>query len=475
MVVGFDLDMTLIDSRPGVAATLESMVRDFALAIDVDEVCARLGSPLDQLLAPYVEAERIPGLVDTFRARYPDHAITASRALPGAHEALDSVRTLGGRRLVVTGKFTANARRHLDALALDVEHLVGDVWGAQKGPVLVEHGATVYVGDHVHDVAGAHAAGALSVSVLTGGCTEAELLAAGTDVVLASLSDFPDWWEEHVLDRRLDALASDLRSLGSVLVAYSGGADSAMLLAAAVQALGPDQVAAGTGYSDSLPLAERSPAHNFAEGLGVRVLTPATHEMDRAGYRANAGDRCYFCKAELLDVLGPLAQDHGLAHVATGTNADDLAAGFRPGIRAAQERGARTPLADAGLSKDQVRAASRRWGLPTWDKPAAACLSSRIAYGVEVTPFRLGRVERAEVAARAALDAHDLEVRNLRVRDLGQEALLEVDAVLVEQIAAFPDVLAAVRLAGFARVGLDPAGFRSGSLTERLVEPERYR
>ena len=137
----------------------------------------------------------------------------------------------------------------------------------------------------------------------------------------------------------------------------------------------------------------------------MRHLRPATREMDRDGYRANDGDRCYFCKAELLDVLGPLAAEHGLAHVATGTNADDAVAGFRPGIRAAAERAAVTPLLDAGLTKAQVRAASRRWGLPTWDKPAAACLSSRVAYGIEITPARLVRVDRAEAAAREALAA----------------------------------------------------------------------
>jgi uncharacterized protein len=260
-----------------------------------------------------------------------------------------------------------------------------------------------------------------------------------------------------------------------VLVAFSGGADSALLLAAAVRALGPGNVAAATAYSDSLPEAERSPARAFAESLGVRVLTPQTHEMAREGYRANAGDRCYFCKAELLDVLAPLAGEHGLAHVATGTNADDAVAGFRPGIRAASERGAITPLADAGLTKADVRAASRAWGLPTWDKPQAACLSSRIAYGLEVTPARLARVERAELAARTALAAAGIAVENLRVRDLGDGARLEVDRTRVADVAAAADVTEAVRSAGFARVEVDPRGFRSGSMNELLAEPERYR
>ncbi len=187
------------------------------------------------------------------------------------------------------------------------------------------------------------------------------------------------------------------------MVAFSGGADSAFLLAAAVRALGAENVAAATAYSDSLPASERGPAQEFAESLGVEVLTPRTAEMEREGYRANDGDRCAFCKAELLDVLGPLAEEHGYDAVATGTNADDARAGFRPGIAAAADRGAVTPLKDAGLTKEQIRTASREWGLPTWDKPAAACLSSRVAYGIEITPARLARVERAEAALREAL------------------------------------------------------------------------
>jgi len=278
---------------------------------------------------------------------------------------------------------------------------------------------------------------------------------------------------DDVLDRRVDALLADLRSRGSVLVAYSGGADSALLLAAAVRALGARDVGAATAYSDSLPQGERGPARELAERLGVRVFTPRTHEMDREGYRANAGDRCYFCKAELLETLLPLAEEHGFAHVATGTNADDAVAGFRPGIRAADERGAITPLRDAGLTKQQVRDVSRAWGLPTWDKPAAACLSSRIAYGIEVSPFRLGRVERAETGVRAALAAAGIDVRNVRVRDLGERGRLEVDAAVVPDVRETPAVLAAVTDAGFAEVELDPHGFRSGSMNAAL--PAAYR
>jgi uncharacterized protein len=475
LVVGFDLDMTLIDTRPGFAATLEALGRETGVQMDVAAMSAKLGPPLSLLLEPYFEADRIDHLVDRFRSHYPGIAIEPTLDLPGAHDALAAVRRHGGRSVVVTGKFTPNARLHLDHLGFDVDELAGEVWGVGKAAVLTEHGATVYVGDHVHDVEGALAAGALSVSVLTGGCSAEELRAAGTHVVLPDLTAFADWLDEHVLAVRLAALEEHLRSLGSVVVAFSGGADSALLLAAAVRALGPSRVAAATAYSDSLPQAERSPALDFARSLGVRVFTPETHEMEREGYRANAGDRCYFCKAELLDVLGPLAEREGFAAVATGTNADDAVAGFRPGIRAAAERGAVTPLRDAGLTKAQVRAASRAWDLPTWDKPAAACLSSRVAYGIEVSPSRLARVEHAEVAVRAALADAGLAVTNLRVRDLGDRGSIELDAALVPAATALPAVVEAALAAGFEEAVVDPKGFRSGSMNEALPDPERFR
>ena len=270
-----------------------------------------------------------------------------------------------------------------------------------------------------------------------------------------------------MLAARIEALDQALRGLGSLVVAFSGGADSAFLLAAAARALGPDNVVAATAVSPSLAAHELSAAAGFAAGLGVRHETPRTDEMAREGYRANAGDRCYFCKAELLDVLRPLADRLGIRDVATGTNADDAVAGFRPGIRAAAERGALTPLRDAGFTKAEVRAASRAWGLPTWDKPALACLSSRVAYGVAITPQRLARVEQAEVALRAAMDSAGATVRDLRVRDLGDRARVEVDADLVGWLADRPQVLAAV--AGFDAVEVDPRGFRSGSMNDALA------
>ena len=260
-----------------------------------------------------------------------------------------------------------------------------------------------------------------------------------------------------------------------MVVAFSGGADSAFLLAAAVRALGAENVVAATAVSSSLPASELDAAARFAADLGVRHVLPETDEMSREGYRANAGDRCYFCKAELLDVLGPLAAELGVAHVATGTNADDARAGFRPGIRAAAERSAVTPLLDAGLTKAQVRAASRAWGLVTWDKPAAACLSSRVAFGLEISPARLARVEHAEAAVRAALAAEGIASADVRVRDLGERARLEVDREAVDAVSASAAVLEAVRAAGFPDVEVDPRGFRSGAMNELLPDPARYR
>ena len=270
------------------------------------------------------------------------------------------------------------------------------------------------------------------------------------------------------LDSRLALLLDRLRELGSVLVAFSGGADSAFVLAAAARALGAERVVAATAVSASLPAAERNSARSFAEDRGLRHVEVPTHEMGREGYAANAGNRCYFCKSELLDVLLPAARDCGMAHVATGTNADDAVAGFRPGIRAAAERGAVTPLLDAGLTKAQVREASRRWGLSTWDKPAAACLSSRVAYGIRITPDRLTRVERAEVALRVALAAEGLTSPDVRVRDLGDSGRIEVGRDIVDVVSRSQAVLDAVRGAGFTDVEVDPRGFRSGSMNELL-------
>ena len=195
LVVGFDLDMTLIDTTPGFVAVLQVLGAELGVDFPVETMAARLGPPLETMLAAHLPAEAVGPAGDRFRSIYPDHAITSVPLLPGAYDAVAAVRRHAGRVIVVTGKYAANARLHLDHLDLDVDHLEGWVWGVGKADVLRREGPAVYVGDHVHDVEGARAAGVTSVSVLTGGCTRAELLAAGTDVVLDDLREFPSWLE----------------------------------------------------------------------------------------------------------------------------------------------------------------------------------------------------------------------------------------------------------------------------------------
>ena len=477
-VVGFDLDMTLVDTRARITTSLRATLAGVGVHVSDDDVWPFIGPPLTQTLAALAPGHDIEPLVASYRARHDAPDAPPVPALPGAADALAAVHRHGGRTVVVSAKITHAVEAVLEqsGLANQVDTAVGGLFGADKGVALRETGASVYVGDHPGDVAGARAAGAFAVAVPTGPHSADELREVGADVVLPDLHAFGGWLEGYLLDQRLDALAERLTSLQSVLVAFSGGADSALLLAAAVRTLGPQHVAAATGVSGSLAGTELDDARTFAAELGVRLLTPKTHEIEREGYRANAGDRCYHCKSELLDVLTPLAEAHGLAHVATGTNADDEVAGFRPGIRAAAERGAVTPLLDAGLTKAQVRAASRAWGLPTWDKPAAACLSSRVAFGTPVTREGLARVEAAEAGLRDALTGAGIAVRDLRVRDLGADrARVEVDADRAADVAASTRALELVRAAGFAEVEVDPKGFRSGSMNELLVEPERFR
>ncbi|MEU7109633.1 HAD family hydrolase [Streptomyces sp. NPDC046215] len=191
--VGFDLDLTLVDSRPGIRAAYESLAALTGTYIDVDLVCSRLGPPLERELANWFPAAEVARVAELYRAGYPEHAIRASPPMPGAHAALAAVRELGGRSIVVTAKYERNARLHLDHLGLAADVLAGDLWAEQKGTALREHGAGVYVGDHTGDVRGARTAGALSVAVATGPCDGAELRAAGADVVLDDLTAFPGW------------------------------------------------------------------------------------------------------------------------------------------------------------------------------------------------------------------------------------------------------------------------------------------
>ncbi|MFI6348707.1 ATP-dependent sacrificial sulfur transferase LarE [Streptomyces sp. NPDC050560] len=261
-----------------------------------------------------------------------------------------------------------------------------------------------------------------------------------------------------------ERLLAAITPTGPLAVAFSGGVDSALVVAAAARALGPGRVLAVTAVSESLAAAELAPARAFAAGLGVTHLTPRTRELDSAGYRANGTDRCYFCKAHSLAAVAELAAEHGFPHCATGTNADDAADPHRPGIRAAAELGIHAPLREAGLTKSDVRRLSRHWALPTWDKPAQPCLASRIRYGIEVTGHRLARVDRAETAVRALLRDAGLAVRDLRVRDLGDTVRVEADAPALAGLARLDGLTAALRTAGFDQHRVTTDVFRSGRL-----------
>ncbi|MDQ0991539.1 HAD family hydrolase [Streptomyces sp. V3I7] len=197
LTVGFDLDMTLIDSRPGIRACYLELSARTGTYIDADLAVTRLGPPLAEELAHWFPAERIPAMADQYREMYPAYAVAATPAMHGAREAVDAVREAGGRAIVVTAKYEPNAKLHLAHLGIEPDAVVGDLWAEQKAEALREHGAGIYVGDHIGDVRGARTAGALSVAVATGPCDTDELRAAGADVVLDDLSAFPAWLDGY--------------------------------------------------------------------------------------------------------------------------------------------------------------------------------------------------------------------------------------------------------------------------------------
>jgi uncharacterized protein len=262
--------------------------------------------------------------------------------------------------------------------------------------------------------------------------------------------------KEHLLFARL-------AEVSSVIVALSGGADSAYLAWAAQQALGQRALAV-TAISPSFSAHDRSAVEEFIRAADICHEFVETHEMDNPAYRANATDRCFFCKDEQFSVLDALAQRRGFSATAYGVNADDTL-DFRPGHRAAKEHRVLAPLLDVGLRKAEIRSLSQRAGLPTWDRPASACLASRLPYGTEVTPERLTLVERGEAVLR------ELGFRQFRVRL--HDKLARVEIAPEEMQRAFsPEMSAAIakglRAAGFTYVALDLEGYRQGSLNENL-------
>ena len=273
----------------------------------------------------------------------------------------------------------------------------------------------------------------------------------------------PKQAELSAIDKEL-FLHRRLADLPSVIIALSGGADSVYLAWAAHRALDARALSV-TALSPSFSSHDRAVAMQFVRTFGLRHEFIETHEMENPRYRVNAADRCYFCKDELFNVLDAMAQKRGFAAVAYGVNADDTL-DFRPGHRAAAEHRVLAPLLDAGLHKAEIRDLSRRAGLPTWDRPASACLASRLPYGTEVTPERLALVERAEAALR------ELGFRQFRVRLHDTLARVEVAPEELHR-AMSPGMAASIsarlKVAGFTYVALDLDGYRQGSLNEALA------
>jgi pyridinium-3,5-biscarboxylic acid mononucleotide sulfurtransferase len=270
-----------------------------------------------------------------------------------------------------------------------------------------------------------------------------------------------------MLGEKLEQLKTLFAEMERALIAYSGGVDSTLVAKIADDVLG-DRAIAVTAQSPSLLPEELEDARIQAATIGIRHQIVSTGEMDNPNYTSNPVNRCYFCKSELHDTLKPLAREMGYPYVVDGVNADDLH-DYRPGIQAAKERGVRSPLAEVGITKAQVRELSKQLGLPWWDKPAQPCLSSRFPYGEEITVSKLQRVGRAEIYLRR------LGWQNLRVRSAGDTARIELPPEQIKEFAIATDLPALVSFfqeLGFIYVTLDLEGYRSGKLNQVLDREE---
>lgn len=268
---------------------------------------------------------------------------------------------------------------------------------------------------------------------------------------------------------KLDRLKATVRGMGSAVVAFSGGVDSSLVARVARDELGERAVLA-TARSETYPEFEFQEARAFAAELGLKHVVIETGELEIAGFQGNPPDRCYYCKRELFTRLRELADELGLEHVADGANADD-SGDFRPGLRAGCEIGVRSPLKEAGLAKEDVRAVSRALGLATWDKPAYACLSSRFPYGEPITPDKVRRVGKAEDFLRQE------GFSGFRVRSHGDIARIEAKPEDIPKLAeegVRRRVAEALKGFGFAYVALDLQGYRTGSMNETLSEAEKH-